>query len=55
MDPVHPLLLLVQERKYGLKDVYMFNVPKAEGEMKMRCISVVGLRVWKNADLNLNV
>lgn len=36
MDPVHPVLLSVQEHKYGLKDVYMFHVPKAEVEMERR-------------------
>lgn len=43
MDPVHPVLLSVQERKYGLKDVYMFNVPKAEEEMERRWILLSGL------------
>lgn len=49
------VLLSVQERKYGLKDVYMLNIPKAEEETGRRWISVVRVRLWKNADLNSNM
>ncbi len=41
--------------KYGLRDVCEFTVPKAKKGIKRKCISVVGVRFWNAADLNLRM
>ena len=44
-----------QETKYNLRDVCKFIVPRAKKEVKRRCISVVGVSFWNDANINLRM
>ena len=45
----------VQESKYDLRDVSKFTVQKATKEIKRRCISIVGVKLWNNAIINVRM
>ncbi len=45
----------IKECKYNFRGVVKFTVQKAKKEIKRRCISVVGVKLWNNADENIRI
>lgn len=43
----------IQESPYNLRGVYKFTVQKAKKGMKRRCVSIIGVKFWNDANINL--
>ena len=43
----------IQDSPYNLRGVCMFTIQKAKKGMKRRCVSIVGVKFWNDANINL--
>ncbi len=45
----------IWESKYELRGVCKFTVQKAKKGIKRRCISIIGVKLWNDANINLKM
>jgi len=48
-------LFSIHECKYDLRDVCKFTVQKAKKGIQTRCISVVGVQLWNNVEMDVRM
>jgi len=49
------LIKSIHEWKYDLRDVGKFTVQKAKKGIKRRCISIVGVQLWNNVEMDMRM